>query len=147
MEALSPAALERLDYFIFALKRNGIYADLNLHVSRGYGHYHKDPAGHDGPNLDKIVDIFDPELITAQKKYASDLLQHLNAYTHLKYAEDPAVGIIEINNENSLFMWGSEKNAAEPPDCLPDRTDQAVESLAQRAVWHARTPAVCLVGR
>jgi len=115
LETLSPTALERLDYFIFALKRSGIYADLNLHVSRGYGHYHRDAAGHDGPNLDKIVDLFDPELIAAQKKYASDLLQHFNVYTRLKYADDPAVGIVEINNENSLFMWNSDRTIANLP--------------------------------
>ena len=36
LEALSPAALDRLDYFVAALKRHGIWSDLNLHVSRSY---------------------------------------------------------------------------------------------------------------
>jgi len=31
-----PAQFDRLDYFISALKRHGIYADLNLHISRNY---------------------------------------------------------------------------------------------------------------
>jgi hypothetical protein len=109
LDALSPTALERLDYFIAALKRNGIYSDLNLHVSRSYSHYHKDAGGKDGPAVDKIVDLFDPDLIAAQKQYASDLLQHFNVYTHARYADDPAVGIVEINNENSLFMWNADR--------------------------------------
>jgi hypothetical protein len=109
LTTLSPEALDRLDYFIFALKQQGIYADLNLHVSRNYNHYHKTPDGHDGPRVDKMVDLFDPELIAAQKQYARDLLTHVNAYTHARYADEPAVGIVEINNENSLFMWNADQ--------------------------------------
>jgi len=30
------------------------------------------------------------------------LLGHRNSYTGLKYSEDPAVAIVEINNENAL---------------------------------------------
>ncbi len=115
LDTLSPVALERLDYFIAALKRNGIYADLNLHVSRNYRNYHKDAAGHDGPAMDKIVDLFDPDLIAAQKRYASDLLQHFNVYTHARYADEPAVGIVEINNENSFFMWDGDRTIANLP--------------------------------
>ena len=33
---LDPDRLDRLDYFIAQLKAHGIYADLNLHVSRTY---------------------------------------------------------------------------------------------------------------
>src|SRR5512133_1038710 len=31
---LNPVTLDRLEYFLMALKLNGIYADINLHVSR-----------------------------------------------------------------------------------------------------------------
>ena len=31
-----PVQLDRLDYFIAALKRHGIYANINLHISRNY---------------------------------------------------------------------------------------------------------------
>jgi hypothetical protein len=112
---LSPEALDRLDYFIFVLKQHGIYADLNLHVSRNYNHYHKPADGHDGPRVDKIVDLFDPELIAAQKQYATDLLTHVNAYTHARYADEPAVAIVEINNENSLFMWNADRTMMDLP--------------------------------
>lgn len=120
LTALSPEALDRLDYFVAALKQQGIYADLNLHVSRNYNHYHKTADGHDGPRVDKIVDLFDPVLIDAQKQYAGDLLRHVNAYTHARYADEPAVGIVEINNENSLFMWGADKTLAALPDVYHD---------------------------
>ena len=69
------------------------------------------PDGHDGPRVDKLVDLFDPDLIAAQRRYAADLLGHVNAYTHARYADEPGVGLVEINNENSLFMWGAERKA------------------------------------
>lgn len=115
LEALSPEALDRLDYFLAALKAQGIYANINLHVSRPYHHYHRAPDGKDGPRVDKLVDLFDPELIAAQKKYASDLLGHVNAYTKSRYADEPAVAMVEINNENSLFMWDARATLAALP--------------------------------
>ena len=116
LKTLSPEALDRLDYFVAALKARGVYADLNLHVSRNYSHYHRDADGSDGPRVDKIVDLFDPTLVAAQKRYANDLLTHVNRYTHARYADEPAVGLVEINNENSLFMWGAEQRLAELPE-------------------------------
>ena len=116
LERLSPEALDRLDYFVAALKARGVYADLNLHVSRNYNHYHRTADGKDGPRVDKIVDLFDPELIAAQKRYASDLLTHVNPYTKARYADEPAVGLVEINNENSLFMWGAQQTIGDLPE-------------------------------
>ena len=116
LEQLSPEALDRLDYFVAALKARGVYADLNLHVSRNYAHYHRTPDGHDGPRIDKVVDLFDPELIAAQRRYAADLLTHVNGYTHARYADDPGVGLVEVNNENSLFMWGAAERLATLPE-------------------------------
>ena len=36
MKTLDPAQLDRFDYFVAALKRHGIYSDINLHVGRKY---------------------------------------------------------------------------------------------------------------
>ena len=116
LERLSPEALDRLDYFVAALKSRGVYADLNLHVSRNYNHYHRTADGKDGPRVEKVVDLFDPDLIAAQRWYAADLLGHVNAYTHARYADEPGVGLVEVNNENSLFMWGAEQKLAELPE-------------------------------
>ena len=42
-----------------------------------------------------------------------DLLDHVNKYTGKRYADEPAVGMVEINNEDTLFMWGAEKHLEE----------------------------------
>ena len=100
---LDAKQLDRLDFLIAELKRNGIYADLNLHVSRTY----PDLATWEGmPGFFKGVDNFDPKMIEWQRSYARALLTHLNPYTKTRYVDEPAVALIEINNENALlFQW------------------------------------------
>ena len=114
LTTLSPEALDRLDYLIAAFKKRGIWSDINLHVSRNYASLHPETAG-GKQTIDKRVDLFDPTLIESQKRYAHDLLTHVNAYTHNRYADEPAVALMEINNENSLFMWDAEKKLPSLP--------------------------------
>ncbi len=102
---LDAEQLDRLDYFIAELKKNGIYADLNLHVSRTYPDRPKaEKTGN--PQFDKGVDNYHAPMIALQKDYARDLLTHVNKYTGNSYAAEPAVALVEINNENALgFQW------------------------------------------
>jgi len=106
-KTIEPEALERLDYFIDQLARRGIYVDINLHVGRAHSQYLDLPKTN--RQYDKIFNIFTPALVDAQKKFARELLTHVNKYRKVPYADDPAVAIVEITNENSLFMWGSEQ--------------------------------------
>ncbi|MHC4807077.1 MAG: carbohydrate binding domain-containing protein, partial [Planctomycetota bacterium] len=106
-KTIAPEALNRLDYFIDQLARHGIFVNINLHVGRAHSQYLGLPETN--RKNDKISTIFTPELVDAQKKYARDLLTHVNPYRNVRYADDPAVAIVEITNENSLFMWVSEE--------------------------------------
>ena len=114
-DQLSKEALDRLDYLIAALKKNGIYANLNLHVSHSFSRALKLPGANEAPTADKLIDLFDPTLIEAEKKYARELLTHVNPYTGSAYTAEPAVAMIEINNENSLFTWTGEKGIEDLP--------------------------------
>ena len=103
---LNPITLDRLEKFISELKRNGIYADINLHVSRTFESIDGVPDADSIRNFGKGVSYFDPILITLQKEYARELLTHVNPYTHQNLAHDPVMALVEITNENSLFrMW------------------------------------------
>ncbi|HEY3269012.1 MAG TPA: carbohydrate binding domain-containing protein [Armatimonadota bacterium] len=105
MRTIDPGQLDRLDYFIAQLKQNGIYVDLNLHVSRLYPGL---PAWESMPSFFKGVDNFQPDMIRLQKEYARALLTHLNPYTKTRYIAEPAVAFIEINNENGVIQeWGN----------------------------------------
>ncbi len=103
-QRLSAAQFDKLDYLVAQFKKNGVYVNFNLHVGRTFTAADGFPASvAQIPTLfNKRVDEFDPRMIALQKKYARDLLTHVNPYTHLPYASDPAVAMVEINNENSL---------------------------------------------
>lgn len=98
-DGLSAPALARLDRFIAALKAEGIWINLNLHVGRSY-------PGHDKtlPDKHKGVDNFMPDMIDGLKLYAKLLLSHTNPHTGLSYKDDPAIAILEISNEDSLLL-------------------------------------------
>lgn len=100
--ALDPEAMARLDWFVACCKRNGIYIDLNLNVSRPFsvadGVREVDWIG-----FGKGLTYFDERLIALQKEYAHQLLEHVNPFTGLRYADEPAIALIELVNENSLL--------------------------------------------
>jgi hypothetical protein len=139
---IDPAQLERLDYLISRLKANGIYADLNLHVGRNFPGLPE--AG--GISFDKALDHFVPQMIESQHEYARDLLTHVNPYTGKSYADEPAVALIEISNEDGLireWLWGN-------LDALPSFYERELTrqwndwlkaryagAAALRAVWNA----------
>ena len=109
---IDPAQLDKLDFLVAQLKKNGVFSNINLHVSRQFSAADGFPASVSTIpfDFDKRVDEFDRRMIQLQKNYARALLTHVNPYTHLSYAQDPAVAVVEINNENSLIgeSWASQ---------------------------------------
>lgn len=93
--------LDRLDYLVYQLKTHGIYVDLNLNVGRTYKQGDGVPD-HAQIWVAKGMTYFGPELIARQKEYARDLIRHINPYTKTNYADEPAVALVEMVNENSL---------------------------------------------
>jgi hypothetical protein len=108
----NPATLDRLFYFITQLKKNGIYVNMNLHVSRtflpGDGVVFADSI----LDFGKAVTMFDPLLISLQKEYAQKLLSTINPYTGLSLSEDPVLGMVEITNENTLYGFWKDNRLA-----------------------------------
>ena len=100
--AFDPVQMDKFDYFVHALKRVGIYTDLNLYTGRRYPGMDQPEVKAFNPHL-RGVDLFLPSLIANQKENARDLLTHRNTYTGNRYCEEPAVALIEINNEDGLI--------------------------------------------
>lgn len=110
----SAEALDRLDFFIHELANRGIFANVNLHVGRAHSRVLGLPAAN--TDYDKIVGIFTPALVAAQQGYARDLLTHRNPYRgDTRYADDPAVALVEITNEDSFFMWSGDQDLRSLP--------------------------------
>jgi hypothetical protein len=93
--------LDRLDFLVSELKKNGIYMDLNLNVGRAYKEGDGVP---DAARLQwaKGLTLYDKRIIELEKEYAHNLLTHLNPYTKTEYRNEPAIAIVEILNENGI---------------------------------------------
>ncbi|MCC6724464.1 MAG: carbohydrate binding domain-containing protein [Saprospiraceae bacterium] len=97
--------LDKFHYFVHHLKQQGIYSCINLHSVRQF------QEGDGVLGVDSIQDngnaitIFDRQLIALQKGYAQQLLTPVSLYTGLSLANDPAVAMVEITNENSLYSY------------------------------------------
>jgi hypothetical protein len=96
-------ALDRFDYFVSCLKKNGIYVYLDQLVHRKF------TSGDGVANADaldcaaKPYTLFDPTLISLQQKLSHDLWMHVNPYTGLAYKDDPAIALVDFTNENDIF--------------------------------------------
>jgi hypothetical protein len=120
-QTINPDSRERLDFLIAELKKNGIYVDLNLHVSRKFTAADGFPESVSKITLqyDKRVDHYNRRMIELQKQFAKDYLAHVNPYTKIAYVDDPCVAMVEINNENSLVDHAADRFSAELDD-LPE---------------------------
>jgi len=99
---ISASRLDLMDYFIKCLKDRGIYFNFCIQSGRIY----KTGDGIDAPvqnDQSKYVTLFNQKLIALQKDFAQKTIGHVNPYTGLSYANDPAMATLELTNENSLF--------------------------------------------
>jgi hypothetical protein len=108
--SLDPARLDRLDRWFAALKAEGIYLQWSLFYPHtitpddGYPAdlYAELPDGGGGKRTSGYVNYM-PQLQAAEWEWARRLLDHVNPYTGLRYAEDPALAVVEVHNEDSIF--------------------------------------------
>lgn len=143
------AELGRLDHFMARLKEQGIYWDVNLLVGRRFG------VG-DGvdPSVNQLdwkaahaVGFFHRPHLETQKAYARRLLDRVNPRTGLRVADDPALAVVEINNENGLMhTWLGGELDELPEPLAGDLGRQWTQWLVRRygdtarltAAWGAR---------
>ncbi len=96
---------DRVDYWIAAAKRRGIYTYLGFRAYRTFR------EGDGVPNADSLdraarpYAIFNKRLIELQKEFIDSFaVAHVNPYTGLSYAQDPAIVCFEIVNEDDLLF-------------------------------------------
>ena len=106
---MSKKQLDRLDYLIYALKKQGIYTNINLMSGRKFtladGVKQADKLRKYSVQAGKPASMFDAHLIQLQKDFARELLEHVNPYTKMAYKDDPAIAMLELANETSLFRY------------------------------------------
>ena len=112
-DQLDAQKLNNLHFFIYALKQEGIYTTLSYYfplwfsVKPNYG-----IVGYD--TIDNKIPFsllyFDPRMQEIYYSWVKQLLTTKNPYTRKSLAEEPAVAIIEIINEDSFFFWTFNRN-------------------------------------
>ena len=125
--SFSPEQVDRLDYFLAKLHENGIYANLNLHVSRTLTEAEGFPKLENGPwwsSSNKWVMYYDPDVQAKLKQYCRELLGHVNPYRKLKRTDDPGIALIEMFNENFFSVQGTALIKHLPPRFVKSYTTQ-----------------------
>ena len=108
--------LDRLDRWFAILKEHGVYMTWSMfypHVitpDDGYPTelYQELPNKGVGKSSSGMV-AFMQLLQDAEWAWAEALLNHVNPYTGLTYKDDPALAIVEVHNEDSIF-WHAPLN-------------------------------------
>lgn len=98
--------LDGLFYFVAAMKKRGVYVKLSFYFPLwfrmrgdfGFAGYKKD-------QVPFALLFFHPKMQAIYRAWAEKLLTTESPYTGMKLADDPAVAIVEIVNEDNYFFW------------------------------------------
>lgn len=111
--------LDQLHYFVAAMAEEGIFTDISFY----YPIWMRTKPSDDLPGYKVGQQPFgllfwDERMQSLWKTWARELLTRPNPYTGKSLAEDPAVAIVEIINEDSLFFWTFDPEKRIPPDAM-----------------------------
>ncbi|MCX7045383.1 MAG: beta-galactosidase [Candidatus Sumerlaeota bacterium] len=112
---MTPDGLDRLDYFASQMKQRGVYFGwshtFGFYVCPGnrarlvaYDEIEKNLKGNTYAFIHFAEDVQDLMI-----EMVVNLLKHKNPHTGLAYAEEPALSFIELQNEDDIFFYTSEK--------------------------------------
>lgn len=101
--ALDPAQMRKFDWFIYQLKRNGIYVVLPMigvfQPRTGDGVKQSDSAGWGSRSLI----FFDRKIQQLVRNTVRMLLTHVNSFTKTAYKDEPAIAYMIVTDDNSLM--------------------------------------------
>jgi hypothetical protein len=110
---VNPKTLDNLFFLIKAMKDEGIYTTLSFYFPLWFDiKPHYNIPGYDTINNNKPFALlyFDERMQEIYKSWAAQLLTTANPYTGKPLADEPAIALIEILNEDSYFFWTFTKN-------------------------------------
>jgi hypothetical protein len=141
---LDTAKHRRMDYFHAQLRERGIYYGWS-HI---YGHKPR-PGDRDRLlNYEEIANVklpwahlnattaslvnFAPDLQDLSIELTVNMLTHRNPYTGLRYADDPALTFVELQNEDNIFWSAIEATLKQTPTYLALLNRQFSDWLRQK---------------
>jgi len=134
---LNSDGLDRMDYYVSALKKNGIYTKLSptFGVKFGPGDVDRIPFHKELGDITLKKRIrasygavyLSTELQNMQIEQTTNVLNHKNPYTGLRYADDPAIFAVELFNEDAI-LWNGGNWSLQRYPTLRKRTGEAFSS-------------------
>jgi hypothetical protein len=104
---------------------------VNLHVGRTFNALDGVAKYDSLPEMGKLINYFDPQILLLHKEYAKQLLTHTNPYTGKLLRNDPVMAWVELTNENSLYRGWHDNQIKTHADggMLPYRHVRMLDSL------------------
>ena len=102
---ISKKYMDRFCYFIYCLKKEGIYVGFDLTATGGTTW--KDNNFQDEEKLGMSTrgpNFFDAEIVKLNDKIAENILTYYNPYTGMTIGEDPCLLWASMYNESGIFM-------------------------------------------
>lgn len=97
-------AREQLWQFVAGMKQEGIYMTISPYYAMPVKAKPNWGIPRDSESMQGLL-FFDPELQSAYKGWLRSLFEPVNPYTGIALKDDPAVAIIQLQNEDSLLFW------------------------------------------
>lgn len=107
LEQIDEAERDLCWRIVAAMRREGIYTTLSPYWAVKFKHAHRWglPAGVGADRDAQGLLFFEPRMQAAYRQWMKDLLRTPNPYTGIPLADDPAVGVIQFQNEDSLLFF------------------------------------------
>lgn len=136
---LDAESLRKLDVWIKALKDEGIYVWLDMHVQRALTANDKIDDFEEIAKGQEHVDLkgyayVNRSIQQAMQRFAEQYLSHVNPYTGLAYKDDPAIAAVLLTNENDLTQHYG--NALLPDKDVPRHSARYMEAAKAFARQH-----------
>lgn len=138
-QQLDAESMRKLDLWIKALKDEGIYIWLDLHVQRaltaqdGIDDFGELAKGQARVDL-KGYAYVNASIQQAMKNFAAQYLGHVNPLTGLAYKDDPAIATILLTNENDITQHYG--NALLPDKDVPRHSQRYMAAAKAFASQH-----------
>ena len=111
---LDETSMDRLDYLIYALKKNGIYCYMDMMTYRKFKSGDGVPYATTLGDSAKPFSVINRRMIELQKEFCDQFWNHYNPYTKLCHKDDPVFVMTEITNECDIFRIGGQVKSGHP---------------------------------
>ncbi|MCG3180200.1 MAG: hypothetical protein BIFFINMI_02557 [Phycisphaerae bacterium] len=141
--AFDAAKLDVLDHWFATLKAQGIYSTWSvfypLRIDTNDGYPADLFAELDKGSTSGLVN-FMPQLQDLQWRYVKALLEHVNPYTKLRYLDDPALAVVEVQNEDCVFWHWPLNDLTNPRGRMPRHAAELRRQFAEWLKAHGQDP-------